>query len=198
MPNTSYELFPSTGFRDALSRFGGRKKSLDLLADLGGKVVMDNENVAPCVVSSVRRSSSVMAAGRPTITGVYLPPKDGAAVSASPTSASRAPQNATYVGNVWVEFSQPKVPEAETGATCAIPTATSLKSARRKSSGESRRSRPGVVCDRRSDIRLCRCRVLFPLAAIRRQCSCQAPRFSRRLTAPLRSRDCSPAALVLR
>jgi len=52
----------------------------------------------------------------------------------------RASQNATNVGKVWVRSSSPnrRVPRSRHGATCAIPTAASLRSARRYSNCESR------------------------------------------------------------
>ena len=86
MPNTSYELFPSTGF--TVTHFlvsADIKKSLDFYSRiLGGKVVMDGENGKPCVVQLENTWVIINVGGGPTDDkpGVYLaPPKDGEAVS---------------------------------------------------------------------------------------------------------------------
>ena len=86
MPNTSYELFPSTGF--TVTHFlvsADRKESLDFYSRiLGGKVVMDGENGKPCVVQLENTWVIINVGGGPTDDkpGVYLaPPKEGEAVS---------------------------------------------------------------------------------------------------------------------
>ena len=68
MPNTSYELFPSTGF--TVTHFlvsADIKKSLDFYSRiLGGKVVMDGENGKPCVVQLENTWVIINVGGGPT------------------------------------------------------------------------------------------------------------------------------------
>ena len=86
MPNTTYEMFPSTGF--TVTHFlvsADIKKSLDFYSRiLGGKVVMDGENGKPCVVQLENTWVIINVGGGPTDDkpGIYLaPPKGGEAVS---------------------------------------------------------------------------------------------------------------------
>ncbi len=69
MPDTTYEIFPSTGF--TVTHFlvsADIKKSLDFYSRiLGGKVVMDGENGKPYVVQLENTWVIInVAAGRPT------------------------------------------------------------------------------------------------------------------------------------
>ena len=86
MPNTTYEMFPSTGF--TVTHFlasADVKKSLDFYSRiLGGKVVMDGENGKPCVVQLENTWVIINVGGGPTDDkpGVCLaPPKEGESVS---------------------------------------------------------------------------------------------------------------------
>jgi catechol 2,3-dioxygenase-like lactoylglutathione lyase family enzyme len=86
MPDTTYELFPSTGF--TVTQFlvsADIKKSLDFYSRiLGGEVVMDGENGAPGIVQLENTWVIVNVGGGPTDDkpAVYLAaPKDGEVVS---------------------------------------------------------------------------------------------------------------------
>ena len=86
MADTTYEIFPSTGF--TVTHFlvsADIKKSLDFYSRiLGGKVVMDGENGAPGIVQFENTWVIINVGGGPTDDkpNVYLaPPKDGGAVS---------------------------------------------------------------------------------------------------------------------
>jgi len=82
MADTTYEIFPSTGF--TVTHFlvsAGIKKSLDFYSRiLGGKVVMDGENGAPGIVQLENTWVVINVGGGPTDDkpNVYLaPPKEG-------------------------------------------------------------------------------------------------------------------------
>jgi catechol 2,3-dioxygenase-like lactoylglutathione lyase family enzyme len=86
MSNTTYEIFPSTGF--TVTQFlvsADLKKSLDFYSRiLGGKVIMDGEDGKPNVVQLANTWVIINVGGGPTDDkpAVYLaPPKDGEAVS---------------------------------------------------------------------------------------------------------------------
>ncbi|MGA6984418.1 MAG: VOC family protein [Terriglobales bacterium] len=121
MKNTSYELFPSTGF--TVTHFlvsADIKKSLDFYSRiLGGMVVMDGENGKPCVVQLENTWVIINVGGGPTDDkpGVYLaPPKEGEAVS---SFMNIRVANIAECYDRWkglgAEFlTEPKVHEAET------------------------------------------------------------------------------------
>jgi catechol 2,3-dioxygenase-like lactoylglutathione lyase family enzyme len=121
MSNTSYELFPSTGF--TVTHFlvsEDIKKSLDFYSRiLGGKVVMDGEHGKPCVVQLENTWVIINVGGGPTDDkpAVYLaPPKDGEAVSSfmNIRVANIAECYERWKG-LGAEFlTEPKVHEAET------------------------------------------------------------------------------------
>ncbi len=86
MADTTYEIFPSTGFTVTLFLVSADiKKSLDFYSRiLGGKVVMDGENGTPGIVQLENTWVVINVGGGPTDDkpNVYLaPPKDGGAVS---------------------------------------------------------------------------------------------------------------------
>ncbi|MGF7183544.1 VOC family protein [Tunturiibacter psychrotolerans] len=86
MADTTYEIFPSTGFAVTLFLVSADiKKSLDFYSRiLGGKVVMDGENGTPGIVQLENTWVVINVGGAPTDDkpNVYLaPPKDGGAVS---------------------------------------------------------------------------------------------------------------------
>jgi len=113
MADTTYEIFPSTGF--TVTHFlvsADIKKSLDFYSRiLGGKVVMDGENGTPGIVQLENTWVIINVGGGPTDDkpNVYLaPPKDGGAVSGFMNICER------WKG-LGAEFlTEPKVHEAET------------------------------------------------------------------------------------
>ena len=121
MPNTAYEIFPSTGF--TVTHFlvsADIKKSLDFYSRiLGGKVVMDGENGKPCIVQLENTWVIINVGGGPTDDkpAVYLTaPKDGEAVSSfmNIRVANIAECYERWKG-LGAEFlTEPKVHEAET------------------------------------------------------------------------------------
>ena len=121
MADTTYEIFPSTGF--TVTHFlvsADRKKSLDFYSRiLGGKVVMDGKNGAPFVVQLENTWVIINVGGGPTDDKptVYLaPPKDGEAVSSfmNIRVANIAECYERWKG-LGAEFlTEPKVHEAET------------------------------------------------------------------------------------
>jgi catechol 2,3-dioxygenase-like lactoylglutathione lyase family enzyme len=130
MADTTYEIFPSTGF--TVTHFlvsADIKKSLDFYSRiLGGKVVMDGENGAPGVVQLENTWVVINVGGGPTDDkpNVYLaPPKDGGAVSGFMNICAVSSFMNIRVANIaecyerWkglgAEFlTEPKVHEAET------------------------------------------------------------------------------------
>ena len=143
MPVTNYEMFPSTGF--TVTHFlvsADIRRSLDFYSRiLGGNVVMDGENGKPCIVQLENTWVIINVGGGPTDDkpAVYLaPPKDGEAVSSFMNIRVANIAECYERWKVWVlssslnrRFTRPR-----RGVTCATPTATSSRSARRKSSGE--------------------------------------------------------------
>jgi len=121
MPDTTYEIFPSTRF--TVTQFlvsVDIKKSLDFYSRiLGGKVVMDGENGAPGVVRLENTWVIINVGGGPTDDkpAVYLaPPKDREAVSSfmNIRVANIAECYERWKG-LGAEFlTEPKVHEAET------------------------------------------------------------------------------------
>lgn len=121
MPNTTYEMFPSTGF--TVTHFlvsVDVKKSLDFYSRiLGGTVVMDGENGKPCVVQLENTWVIINVGGGPTDDkpGIYLAsPKEGEAVSSfmNIRVANIAECYERWKG-LGAEFlTEPKVHEAET------------------------------------------------------------------------------------
>jgi catechol 2,3-dioxygenase-like lactoylglutathione lyase family enzyme len=121
MADTTYEIFPSTGF--TVTHFlvsADIKKSLDFYSRiLGGKVVMDGENGAPGIVQFENTWVIINVGGGPTDDkpNVYLaPPKDGGAVSSfmNIRVANIAECYERWKG-LGAEFlTEPKVHEAET------------------------------------------------------------------------------------
>ena len=87
MADTTYEIFPSTGF--TVTHFlvsADVKKSLDFYSRiLGGKVVMDGENGAPSVVQLENTWVIINLGGGPTDDkpAVYLAPPRMARLSAA-------------------------------------------------------------------------------------------------------------------
>jgi catechol 2,3-dioxygenase-like lactoylglutathione lyase family enzyme len=86
MPDTTYEIFPSTGF--TVTHFlvsSDLKKSLDFYSRiLGGKVIMDGKNGTPNIVQLANTWVIINVGGGPTDDkpAVSLaPPKEGEAVS---------------------------------------------------------------------------------------------------------------------
>ena len=121
MPNTTHEIFPSTGF--TVTHFlvsADPKKSLDFYSRiLGGTIVMDGENGKPHVVQLANTWVIINVGGGPTDDkpAVYLaPPKDGEAVS---SFMNIRVANIAECYDRWkglgAEFlTKPKVHEAET------------------------------------------------------------------------------------
>jgi catechol 2,3-dioxygenase-like lactoylglutathione lyase family enzyme len=121
MPDTTYEMFPRTGF--TVTHFlvsADIKKSMDFYSRiLGGKVVMNGENGTPCVVQLENTWVIINVGGGPTDDkpAVYLaPPKDGEAVS---SFMNIRVANISECYERWkglgAEFlTEPKVHEAET------------------------------------------------------------------------------------
>ena len=82
MPDTTYEIFPSTGF--TVTHFlvsADIKKAVDFYTRiLGGRVVMDGEDGKPNVVQLANAgSSSMWEAGRPTTSRPYTSHRRGVA-----------------------------------------------------------------------------------------------------------------------
>ncbi|SEG71719.1 Catechol 2,3-dioxygenase [Bryocella elongata] len=121
MPDTTYEMFPRTGF--TVTHFlvsANIKKSMDFYSRiLGGKVVMDGENGKPCVVQLENTWVIINLGGGPTDDkpDIYLAaPKDGEAVSSfmNIRVANIAECYERWKG-LGAEFlTEPKVHEAET------------------------------------------------------------------------------------
>ena len=121
MSNTTYEIFPSTGF--TVTHFlvsADLKKSLDFYSRiLGGKVIMDGEDGKPNVVQLANTWVIINVGGGPTDDkpAVYLaPPKDGEAVSSfmNIRVANIAECYGRWKG-LGAEFlTEPKVHESET------------------------------------------------------------------------------------
>ena len=121
MADTTYELFPSTGFTVTLFLVSADiKKSLDFYSRiLGGKVVMDGENGTPGIVQLENTWVVINVGGGPTDDkpNVYLaPPKDGGAIGGfmNIRVANIAECYERWKG-LGAEFlTEPKVHEAET------------------------------------------------------------------------------------
>jgi len=121
MPDTTYEIFPSTGITVTLFLVSADiKKAVDFYSRiLGGNVVMDGENGKPNVVQLANTWVIINVGGGPTDDkpAVYLaPPGDGEAVSSfmNIRVANIAECYERWKG-LGAEFlTEPKVHEAET------------------------------------------------------------------------------------